>query len=87
MIPTYPMENETWCAHIGEIFGYGLWIFETSEKAARSKLKLAFYEWRDGYEVQKGQYDWYTFDEAMDYFSGSVEKIDYGRIYNDGLRY
>lgn len=87
VIPTYPMTHETWCAYIEGIFGYGLWIYETSEKEAHSKLKKAFYKWRKGYEVQPGQYDWYTFEEAMSYFSGSVEKIDYGRIYNDGLRY
>ena len=79
----YPMTHETWCANIPEIFGYGLWIYETSEEEALSKLKKAFYKWRKDF----GLYGWYTFDEAMSYFCGSVEKIDYGRIYNDGLRY
>lgn len=87
MIPIYPMTHETWCAYIPGIFGYGLWIFETSETKARSKLRNAFLKWREGYDVQQGQYTWFTFEEAFSHFGGSIKKLDYDLIYNDGLMY
>ena len=73
--------NELWLAEMPDCFGYGLMVIDTSEKAARNKLMRAYRDRRKGYGSTR------TFDDAMDYFDGSVRQVQLGKVYNDGFQY
>jgi hypothetical protein len=77
--------TDLWLAQMPCVFGYGLMVFSTTAKKAEAMLKREYLDWRKGY-LREGEADFYTYDEAMEWFGGSVEEIKLNHIYNDGVR-
>jgi len=69
-----------WLAQIPECFGYGICILDTTENGALVKLRKEYKKMAAGYNCQK------SFNDAMDYFGGSVSEIEIGKSYNDGFK-
>lgn len=69
-----------WLADMPECFGYGLCVLSHSEDDARRRLKNEYKAMRRAYGYNK------PFDEAMEYFGGSVREIEPGKVYNDGFK-
>ena len=64
------------------IFGYGMSVFGHSEKECMKALRKHYDEWRKsmGNETSKK-----IFDEAFDYWGGSIKVIEKGVVYFDNF--
>ena len=80
-------EGKIWLAQMPDAFKYGFMVLAETREKAESELKKVFFEWRK--TASNGGWDcnWWTFDEAMEYFDGSISEIELGRVYNDGFKY
>jgi hypothetical protein len=84
-----------WVGQIGSIFGYGLLVLETSEKACKEALEGKYNEWVDGrgdeddYPTQYNEdgTEMTRFEKAMENWGGTVEEVEIGKVYYDGFRY
>ena len=69
-----------WIGQIPEIFGYGINVAEETEDACIKALKREHKSWKQAW---KGAF---SFNEAMDYFGGSVFEVELGKGYTDDFR-
>ena len=77
--------KKIFCGDIPSMCGYGLKVYAFSEKEATKILKREFYKLRKDYEWNKDYHiDFYTFENAMDYFGGGVFEIEVGTRYDEG---
>jgi hypothetical protein len=70
-----------WHGHIPEIFGYGLEVVARSKGDAMTALRKAYAEWK----IARPD-DSTDFKTSFNRFGGYVERIELGKVYNDGLR-
>jgi len=70
-----------WKASIPEIYGYGLLVMDQTEELAMKALKKEYYAWRNARPHSSQM----TFKRALEYWCGGSEKIELGKIYNDGF--
>lgn len=68
-----------WIGQIPEIFGYGIMVAEESEEACLRALKREHKEWKRQWNGD------FSFNQAMDYFGGSVSEIELGKGYTDNF--
>jgi hypothetical protein len=68
-----------WCGMIPEIYGYGIMVFECTEEQARKSLKKHFLVFK---KAANGEL---TFNRAMEYFGGRIQKVELGKMYYDNL--
>jgi hypothetical protein len=67
---------------VGQIpnaFGYGLMVAEDSEQSCIKALKNSYDKWKRIYNFKK------SFKEAFEYFGGSIQEIELGKVYYDGF--
>lgn len=74
-----PTKPELWIGQIPGIFGYGIMVAECTEAECKKILKKHYLDSKKSWGYDK------TFTEAMEYFGGSVKKIEYGKSYNDNF--
>ena len=70
---------EVWVGQIPGIFGYGITVAECTETDCKKALKKHYLACKKSWGFDK------TFTEAMDYFGGTVQKIEMGKLYYDGF--
>ena len=76
---TEQKNNFLWYGLIPEIFGYGILIFAKTEKDAKTRLKKAFYEFRDTCQSST------KFDDAFDRWGGRIAQIEFNKTYYDNI--
>ena len=76
--------NKIWCGDIPEMCGYGLKVYAFKKEDALKMLKKEFYKLRKMYNWNK-QYnrDYYSFENALEYFGGGTYQIQLGVRYDD----
>lgn len=72
---------EIWLATMPDCFGYGLIILADSRAEADKLLREAYKKMARSYESDR------SYSEALDYFGGCIEKVEIGKVYNDGFNY
>ena len=78
------MSKKVWCGEIPSMCGYGLKVYALSEKDAAKILKREFYKLRNSYKWDKDyNRDYYTFENALDYFGGRTYEIKIGIRYDE----
>lgn len=70
---------EIWCAHIPEIYGYGIMVLEPTQAQALKSLKRMYFD------VRLARKDRRTFKEVYDYFGGQNRQVFMGKAYFDNL--
>ena len=77
--------KKVWCGHMPGICGYGIRVYAKNKEEALKFLKSEFYGFRKAYDWKNSLecQSFYTFDKAMEYFSGSVFEIKFGENYFD----
>jgi hypothetical protein len=74
-----------WVGQLPDIFGYGLIVIDKSEELVTKALKKEYYAWKR--ERRKdGIHSDSTFKSSMEDWGGCIEKVEYGKVYNDGFR-
>ena len=71
--------DKVFVAQMPGVFGYGLMLVHTDEDAARRLLEKAYDKANESRKFDK------TFEEAMDFFGGSVKSIKPHKVYFDGF--
>ena len=82
-------EGKIWLAQMPEAFKYGFMVLAETREEAERELKKEFFECRKAAanDGMGWSCSWWTFDEAMEYFGGSIGEIELGKVYNDGFMY
>ena len=79
------MKDFIWVGCMPSICGYGILVLSKTEKDAKKELKKSYYAWRKAYGFQeRGHIS--TFNKAMDYFGGWIEKRELNVAYDECLR-
>tara|TARA_R100001594_G_scaffold46003_1_gene78948 strand:- start:1199 stop:1459 length:261 start_codon:yes stop_codon:yes gene_type:complete len=81
MTKEYNRNSDIWCGRIPELCGYGLTVYANSKKEVRETLKTEFHKLRKIYNFHNQ--DYYTFENAMDYFGGDIFQVKLNRRYDD----
>lgn len=70
-----------WVGMIPEIFGYGMTVIGNSEAECMKALRAEYKEWK------KQRPDPSTnFKKSFEYFGGSVQEIEIGKVYFEDFR-
>lgn len=90
-------KKTVWIGQIESIFGYGIIVVEDNEYACNKALRKAYNEWvfarqnTDGFEYpdtfdKNGNLVKSRFEQAMEYWGGSVFEVVLGKSYCDGFK-
>jgi len=74
-----------WKASTPDIFGYGLLVVDQTEELALKALKKEYYAWKKS-RRESGMWSDSTFKSSMEEWGGGTEKIELGKVYNDGFQ-
>lgn len=73
--------KKVWIGKLPEICGYGVFVICKNEKDAEKYLRKGYNDLAKGRRKYWSSYDEYwTFEGAMEYFSGSVYPVDFNEI-------
>tara|TARA_R100001594_G_C3841733_1_gene216053 strand:+ start:180 stop:422 length:243 start_codon:yes stop_codon:yes gene_type:complete len=70
-----------WMGRMPGVCGYGICVIGKTKQGAEKSLKNAYYKWRKDSNGFGSHMD--TYNKAMDYFGGWVEKKYFGFDYFD----